>query len=380
MGMLLIVVAGCGVLVVAAILLFLVLNPDFMNGLGGGGDEQPEQQPPESVEVPEGSPPEEDEGPSDEGPPDEKPPDDDPPADGGGTPEGDGGAGGTCGSLFCTDGAVRSGDNYQIGTRPRYQFQNGDDGHCGECSIQVCMTKYGVWIPQKYVREAASDNDVLVETPSYPTAFNTMKINAEQFKGSGYQAYMAWVKERLVKGLQCIIVYDFSGSTFDDYGHIVPVTGIQTSNPTGGYNANDTLTVHTHFTENTVKKKVGSYQCKGSKGGVESGGCVPNSSLTNWAWCIKGPKYLGIGPQVELLMDSKREGGTMSATVKLHGLTKGKSYKVYQFTSPSQVPSSPSAKLSGTPWKTVSNATSSKYSFKTSFPSGTPRWFIAVEG
>lgn len=361
MGMLLMVTAGCGVLVVAAILLFLALNPDVF---GDGGDSQ--QPPPQSVEVP-----------------DDKPPPDDGDGGGdGGTPEGDGGAGGTCGSLFCTDGAAKSATNFQIGTRPRYQFQNGSDGHCGECSIQVTMTKYGVWIPQKYVREAASDNDVLVETESYPTAFDTMKINAEQFGGSGYQAYMAWVKERLVKGLQCIIVYDFNGSTFDDYGHIVPVTGIRTSNPTGGYNANDTLTVHTHFTDNTVKKKVGSYKCStGGKTGVEGGGCVPDKHpLKGWAWCVKGPKYLGIGPQVELLMNNKREGGTMSATVKLHGLTKGKSYKVYQYTSPSQVPSSPSAKLSGTPWKTVSSATSSKYSFKTSFQSDTPRYFIAVEG
>ena len=364
--MLLVLAAGCCMMLVAAALLLLFINSQSETAPDTKPDGRPVEPEPD---VPEPEP----DGPEPQPKPGKPEPE----------PQPKPGGGGTCDSLFCTTGAVKSGGTYSVGTRPRMQFQRGEDGYCGECSIQVTMTKYGVWLPQETVRMEATGSakgDVLVETNSYPTAFSKLKINAEQFQGSGYQAYMEWVKERLVKGLQCIIVYNFGGSGYDDYGHIVPVTGIKTSNPSGGYDADDTLIVHTHFTKDTVEKKVGSYQCKGGgMPGLESGGCVPNKSLQGWAWCIKGPKYLGIGPLVELLMDKNTEGGDMGATVVLHGLTSGKSYKVYQFTSAGSVPSSPSAKPTGTPWKTVT-AAGTTHKITTSFPSRTPRWFVAVEG
>lgn len=295
-----------------------------------------------------------------------------------------------CQGLFCTRGAQNGGGVYSSGTPARFQYLDGDDGYCGECSIQVIMTKYGVWVPQAHVRKAGRDVDVLVETNSYPTAFKTMKIRAEQFRGNGYQAYIGWIKERLVKGFGCIMVYNFKESTpYPTYDHIVSVTGIKTQSPNGGYDANDTLMVHTHFTAKPVDKRAGSFQCKGNRGSwptLEGGGCVPNKGLRGWAWAILGPEYQGIGPHVELVMDSNKEGGvrkptrtTMKATVVLHGLTPGTTYAVYQYTDPKQVPSSPNAKLSGAPWKTVT-ATGDQAELPVSFPSDQLRYFIAVEG
>lgn len=293
---------------------------------------------------------------------------------------------GSCNSLFCTTGAKNSGGEYSFGSPPRYQFQVGDDGYCGETSIQVTMLKHGVWLPAEYVRMQLTDSaegDVLVENRSYQRMGEDLKLDAEQFGGSGYKAYMEFVKKNVVAGNQVIIVYQFSGSGFDDYGHIVPVAGIRTSNPSGGYNADDTLILHTHFTDNLVTKKVGSYQCGGGSGGnVMSGGCVPGGSLTGWAWAVKGPKYLGIGPRVEVRMASNKQPGldssvSMRATVVVYGLTSGKKYNLYELKSVGSVPTSPSATLSGSPWKTFT-ASGSTYKASASFPSNQPRWYIAT--
>ena len=277
------------------------------------------------------------------------------------------------------------------------QYLNGDDGYCGECTIQVLMLKYGVWLPQQYVRLAATGSPkgaVLVETGSYPTAMRNMKINAVQFQGSGYQAYMAWIKSWLVRGVGVAMVWNFKDSDNTDgtYDHITPVTGIITRTPSAGYDPNDTLIVHTHFTRNLVQKRVGNYTCpaggRGSWPGsalLDNGGCVPRSSLRGWAWAFLGPTYLGIGPRVELLVPKPSEPGvgrseTLQATVIVRGLTPGRTCRVYQFTDPKQVPPAPSSRIPAAvaPWKTFV-ATSAEARLGVSFPSNVPRYFIAVQ-
>ncbi len=304
------------------------------------------------------------------------------------------------GSLFCTTGGTNKGGTYSVGAKARLQKDviNGPsgqdfDGFCGECSVQVCLLKYGVWISQQNVRLVGSGDpggDILPGKP-YQKIFDTLKIETEKYTGGkGYQNYIAWVKKRLVEGLQCIIVYDYDNSGV--YGHIVPVTGIKTASPTKGYDPKDTLLVHTLFTNKLVARPVGEYSCKGGRqGGLEGGGCIPDMDLTELAWCVRRPKWRGIGPPVELIMDDNQEPcpvtklcdnpasqDPIKAKVVVHGLTPKKKYAIYRITKYAALPSSPTAKLSGAPWKTFT-ATAATMSFSTSFPYHMFRAYICVE-
>lgn len=311
------------------------------------------------------------------------------------------------GALFMMDGATNKGGTYTVGAKARWQkdVENGPsgqdwDGFCGEMSIQVCLLKYGIWISQQNVRLVGANNnpggDILPGNGSYNRIFQKLKIKAEQFKGEGYQQYIAWLKQRLVKGWQCIGVYDYDSNSGQSgsWGHIVPITGIKTTNPTGGFNGADTLIVHTHFADNVVERKVGSYSCKeGKQGGLEGAGCVPSSDLSDNAWCVQGPLWWGIGPPVELVMATNREPcpesklcanpkseKPLQANVVVHGLTPNKTYSIYQITTYAGLPSSPKAKLSGTPWKKSFKATAARMSFPVSIPYYLFRAYICVEG
>lgn len=310
----------------------------------------------------------------------------------------------TCkdGALFCTTGATNKGGTYTIGAQARFQknVENGPsgqdyDGFCGEMSIQTPLLKYGIWISQQNVRLVGSGEpggDILPENGSYEKIFSRLKIKAEKFTGNGYNNYIAWLKPRLVKGYPCIIVYDYSGGDSGSYGHIVNVSGIKTTTPTGGYNPNDTLIVHTHFTSKNVPRKVGSYACKnGDREDVTGAGCVPSMDLSGLAWCIKGPLWLGIGPPVEVIMADNREPcpedklcpknsqqKPLQAKVVVHGLATGKKYALYQITKYADLPGSPTAKLPGTPWKTFT-ATAASMSFPASIPYQYFRAYICKE-
>ena len=294
-----------------------------------------------------------------------------------------------CLNLFCTAGASRSGAEYSVGAAPRMQFQVGSDGYCGVMSIQVSMLKHGVWLPQEYVRVAATGDRrgaVLVETDSYPRIMRKLKIDAEQYGGGDeYREYMAFVKRGAVQGHIPIIVTQFAGSGFVDYGHIVPVDGITTATPGGGYDPDDTLAVHTHFTEALATRRVGSYRCGGSGRwpALERGGCVPRRGLGDgWAWVVRGPKYLGIGPRVELVgvpnQPRPHKHVQLPATVVVYGLTPGRSYSLHRITAAAKVPASKTGAVQGGAWKTFV-AGAAQATFRTKVWSDKPAWFIARE-
>ena len=393
--MLLLLLAMCAFAVCAVVAAFLLLRANQTR--------RPSPSPPE--EPPSGPEPEPEPEPVKPGKPEKPGPgfDDPPPEDPPSGPAPEPASLGSCkdGALFCTDGATNKGGTYSVGAKARYQkdVPNGPsgqdfDGFCGEQSIQIPMLKYGVWISQENVRLVGTGKpggDILPENGTYEKIFKTLKVKAEKFTGNGYQNYIAWLKPRLVRGLQCIIVYDFSGGDSGSYGHIVNVTGIKTTTPTGGYNADDTLIVHTHFTDKPVERKVGSYSCKGGKqAGLEGAGCVPSMDLASLAWCVLGPLWLGIGPPVELVMaDNVEPCGVealcknpssqkpMKATVVVHNLVANKKYAIYQITKYADLPGSPSAKLSGTPWKTFT-ATGSRMAFAAEIPYHLFRAYICV--
>lgn len=290
-----------------------------------------------------------------------------------------GGAAAGCAGLFCTD----------LGAAPRMQFQVGSDGYCGEMSMQVAMLKHGVWLPQEYVRVASTGSRagaVLVETRSYKNIMRRLHVEAEQYAGGDdYAEYMAFVKQGLVRGHVGIIVYQFEGSKYGDYGHIVPVTGITTATPSGGYDPDDTLSVHTHFTRTLARRRVGGYRCPARAAAwppLEDGGCVPRRGLDDgWAWVVKGPRYLGIGPRVELVgvPDQPRPYAhvLLPATVVVHGLTPGARYALYRVSQVAQVPPTKTSPVRVKAWK-LFVATKSRARFRTKVWSDRPRWFIAT--
>lgn len=266
----------------------------------------------------------------------------------------------------------------------RQQFDN-ENGYCGECSIQTLMLRFGVWIPQLAVRLAGSprSKDLLLQAGgaqgNMTKAMNAMRIKYDQFRGSGYSAFVTWTKSHLQRGFGVIEVAYASNGKDSDYDHIMPLVGMSQDG--------QSFFVYSNYSRNAIQKQVSSYSCTraNAKGTYAQAGCIPAN--TKYGAALLGTSYTGIGPPVSLNnLSNWSEGGanssarpfTMTCDVVITGLTVGGQYQLYQVTSPGQVPTSTSGRVGGTPVKTFA-ASGASQTFRMSFNTANPTYFICTK-
>lgn len=271
---------------------------------------------------------------------------------------------------------------YLLDVPGRFQYDDRN-GFCGEVSIQMLMLEYGIWIPQETARSAGSSDPYsdLLPGENYNKALRRLKIRHDEFKGKGYKSFIRWAKKHLMKGSGVVEVAYIKGGQFSEYDHVMPIVGIRTS--TKSYSDKDVLYVHTNYARRPVQRRVGDYWCTRAhkKDSYTKGGCIPLN--TKWGHALKGPKYLGIGPKVELSVSSSAEPGlgrskTFKGKATIRGLDAGREYVLYQITRLDKVPDNPGARIGGAAKKVKFKATKAEHTVQVTFPSRTPAYFICV--
>lgn len=290
-----------------------------------------------------------------------------------GGPGGDGGSG----TLAGTDGYVNQSGLRLLGIPGRIQFDQ-NNGYCGELSLQMIMLKHGVWIPQSAAR-SASGGEMLLGV-NYDRGCNNLGVKFVSFNGNNYKSFVTFAKQHLLQDRGVVQAVQLSGSSDKEYAHIIPAVGIKYSNASG-YDGNDTLYVNTDYSTKAVQRKVSGYSSSNGQKGVEQGGSIPSN--TKWGVAVIGPKYMGIGPPVEIygLSRSREPGlgssGSTSATLRVRKLTSGKKYNIYKYTNSGSVPNSSNAKPNGTPWKSFT-ASGNTYTANVSLPSNQLGYYVCV--
>jgi len=123
---------------------------------------------------------------------------------------------------------------------PRQQWEN-NNGYCGEVALISAGLMYGQYVSQFDARRLATNNQLKeLNFDSSAKAAMGMHLTYELWPSDSHQSvkdFLVWVKQSILTGIPIMIGIYMNLSIFgeledkgqDDYDHIVPVIGIQSS-------------------------------------------------------------------------------------------------------------------------------------------------------
>jgi hypothetical protein len=269
----------------------------------------------------------------------------------------------------------------QLDIAPRKQWNN-NNGYCGECSIQQIALYYGAYISQYRSRQLIDPTqvqDVWVPENSAPI-FDALRLNYDVWNSAQaqpqYQAYLVWIKKHLKQKHPVIIDVFVAGESDPAYDHIMTAVGY-TSVDALTYHAEDRLLFTDHYLNAYYNRSFGSiYDTRSMNGnGARYEYCIPRDVDRGCA--VTGIKdtsgtarrvYLKVNRWDEPNISKGALPVVLTGTIKVTGLTPGKSYALLRYNNYKNVPTS-NYLNSLFSKKTVFKATSSTQSFTDTFKS-----------
>jgi len=244
-------------------------------------------------------------------------------------------------------------------------------GYCGSWSIQRVAMAKGAYLSQQQVRDHASpgggnDNEILAT--NIDAALKKLKLKAEGFDYEDLQKnpkpqkdnYRSWIKQKLSKGHGVVWmimqpgerypVYPSLPKNTSQYGHIEPVVGILSDKPLDDPQFYDDDYI-VHFTDANGNPYYRSMESL-PDGTDYSGNCRSSHYVgfpciydqLGFGWSVEGflndahaadalPVSLSVSPNNEPDVRTGSQPKATTATLKIEGLTAGKSYAVYRWDS-----------------------------------------------
>ena len=290
---------------------------------------------------------------------------------------------------------------------PRTQW-NANYGYCGETSFISAGLNYGQYLSQYDARAVASPNirqslpdSQLLLGVNDVAAAKRMHLTAVPFNTAQQKTtaqFLTWVKTNVTAGYPVVIgvytnEYRFEGDTdpnagYDEYDHIVPVTGFSSSHPLtapAAYYADDVITFNDNgiwtdtpngLPQNVFSYVLGSFPATRRQANAAAGPVYSLSKAKNYGIAITGVADLnretvpvrlttstvGESPEMAEGSSTRPAPKPVTLTITVSGLTAGKTYNLYRYSSMSAVPDSnfnANAVKSAQKWKIV--ATGSTY-------------------
>ncbi len=265
---------------------------------------------------------------------------------------------------------------------PRRQWEE-KDGYCGECSIQQAALYFGTYVSQSVCRAIINPNQrsqllVAVNAQNVLTALklNSIEFNYNSYASPQFKSYFGWVKQHL-KLLHPVLITSFvKGLSDPDYDHIMLATGF-TSPDSTTYNSTDQLYFNDCFDSQVRIRTASTLNDLRSMlvNGAKHPFCIPTKICYGCA--ILGiqdtsgkalPVSITLGKWTEPNVIAGVAPTTLSAAVRVNGLTVGKSYSLFRYNDQRTVPTS---NYTGSAYSTVRKfvATSTMANFTESIKS-----------
>jgi len=290
---------------------------------------------------------------------------------------------------------------------PRTQW-NANYGYCGETSFISAGLNYGQYLSQYDARAIASPNirqslpdSQLLLGVNDVAAAKRMHLTAVPFNTAQQTTtaqFLTWVKTNVTAGYPVVIgvytnEYRFDGNTDpnagdSEYDHIVPVTGFSSSHPLtapAAYYADDAITFNDNgiwtgtpngLPQNVFSYALGSFPATRRQANAAAGPVYSLSNAKNYGIAITGVADLnretvpvrlttstvGESPAMAEGSNTRPAPKPVTLTITVSGLTPGKTYNLYRYSSMAAVPDSnfnANAIKSAQKWKIV--ATGSTY-------------------
>jgi len=262
-----------------------------------------------------------------------------------------------------------------IPIQPRQQWEN-NDGYCGETALISAGLMYGQYVSQFDARRVGTHDQLdELNLDSSPKAAKEMRLTYESWPSQSQrnvQDFLAWVKESILTGTPVMIGICMNLSIFgeleeggtNDYDHIVPVIGIQSSHDLSDhrYYADDYLI----FSDNALftpsgpnptyifRYRFGKFPLTRSE--ANDGHSPPYSLASdrpNYGMRITGVNSTDtvLPVQVTTALNSEpneiEDGSTtrppsipLPLTITVSGMARGTKYKLYKYDDLKKVPTS----------------------------------------
>jgi hypothetical protein len=268
---------------------------------------------------------------------------------------------------------------------PRTQW-NANHGYCGETSFISAGLNYGQYLSQYDARAIASpnirqslpDSQLLLGVNDVPAAA-AMHLTAVPFNTAQQTTtaqFLTWVKTNVTAGYPVVIgVYTnefrFEEDTdpdagSDEYDHIVPVTGFSSNHPLAppaAYYTDDAITFNDNgiwtgtpdgVPQNVFSYQIGSFPATRRQANAAAGPVYSLSNAKNYGIAITGVSDLnhetvpvrlttstvGESPAMAEGSNTRPAPTPLTLTITVSGLTAGKTYNLYRYSSMRAVPDS----------------------------------------
>ena len=268
---------------------------------------------------------------------------------------------------------------------PRTQW-NANYGYCGETSFISAGLNYGQYLSQYDARAIASP-DIRQSLPESQlllgvndvAAAATMHLTAVPFNTAQQTTtaqFLTWVKTNVTAGYPVVIgvytnEYRFDGDTDpnagdSEYDHIVPVTGFSSNRPLTApavYDADDVITFNDNgiwtgtpdgLPQNVFSYPLGSFPATRRQANAAAGPVYSLSNAKNYGIAITGVADLnqetvpvrlttstvGESPAMAEGSNARPAPTPLTLTITVSGLTAGKTYNLYRYSSMPAVPDS----------------------------------------
>ena len=234
----------------------------------------------------------------------------------------------------------------------RLQWDN-NNGYCGECSIQTCALYFGAYVSQYQCRaiiDPTQKQDLWIGDHD-ATVLTALRMTYDQWDATQatpqYQKYLAWTKNHLHQGHPVIITLYVAEEEDDDYDHIVPAIGFQSSYDWTTYHAGDKLTFYDNYEKSSYIRTFSTlYDTRAMENnGADNEYCIPQD--VDYGCAMTGirddnhetfPVRLSVNRWDEPNVTLGKSPVTLTAQVRISSLTPGKYYTLLRYDDYRKIP------------------------------------------
>lgn len=232
----------------------------------------------------------------------------------------------------------------------------GNNGYCGETSLQECALYHGIYVSQGYVRsiyDPSQQND-LVEIEEWGQVLTHLGLTADVFPTESvpepqYRAYAVWLKRHLEARHPVIVTcYVFEKRETDDpVDHIMTISGYLGKSALR-YSDDDTFVINDHFRSTAAyalrSQWAFDYRSMLGNGAIYG---IALQKERNYGLAITGtvnrsPFALPVRVELDRIDEpeliANQQPVDFAATVTVENLVPGKNYVLYRYDSPEKVP------------------------------------------
>ncbi len=191
------------------------------------------------------------------------------------------------------------------------------EGWCGEAAIQMALLHYGIYISQRHINMAGSPKHPDLYSNEMPIAMKNVGLTFERWGGVGVFPYVNWIRTHLKKGSPVLVGAKIYPTKHPEWGldHFMLVAGCTQE----GITFNTTWGKQVTVSDTDLASRKDGFSFKSNWNG-------------NYGYAITGTSIKSPANSLPVRINiEKLEMKSIKLNVVIHGLERGKKYRLIKF-------------------------------------------------